>query len=171
MGDQTIAQLKPLDFPQDGFSLSCSEKDRWLICYLGVILNCNVCILESLYYTALAFVVLKQGIPEERFTLAVVKYLNHMIWKQLGRARINPSFLARWGQPGNEISLCRTTAIVLLRWPYNNIPLVQFCISVENRVLYFSMQPNNLRQTLNAGAFPWLLNACIETMLTFIDHN
>jgi len=154
-------------FLQEFLVLRCSEKDKWIVFYFSVILNCNVCILETLYYTSLAFVELRQFISNSTFLVNLISKMAHMIERQLGESKSSsPTARWLWGNLGNRITLLLFPNGVTLRWPDFDHPLFQTTFFLENRVLYFSMTRNREeKETLKAGDFGWIMNNCIEQTL------
>lgn len=145
------------------FSLCCSEKDKWVLCYFSAVLNCNVCIMESLYYTSLAFVtVLKNEQDSFLCGLAIVIENKIRVHYGAGNPILNTTW--DWTRDGRKI-------VLRLDRLDNSIELYS-CFTPAYRQAEFIFEDDVLcyslgyiespRLRFKPGLFEWILTTVID---------
>jgi len=159
--------------------LRCSPKDKWILLYFMLALDCSVCVLDSLYYTAFAFLAVKNLTD-----LDTIEWIFFIIRRDLGerldRKRIvadNTKNIILWKTPFTKLDL-RTYwhdgGYMLSLRSVKKMPWLQIQtgIRVDNGILYFAdndIVVANFRK-FNAGFFVWfLMNRIEETVKVYLN--
>lgn len=64
--------------------LRCSVKDRQLVVYFTLILDCNVAVLDSLFFNSFAYLAFANNNWQETFARELCKYVDHRIRQSIG---------------------------------------------------------------------------------------
>jgi len=158
---------------QSYLCLRCSDKDKWLLFYFTLGLDCNTSVLESLYYVSLAVLVLRKP----RYNLDVTLRLKNTFQSQLV-TRLGPG-----NRPHTNLPLWRNDNAILEMQSsyrfYKEYDLVIECTRIDKTFVrvVFSLEGNILKfrcgyndspkMSFRLGLFEWVIETCIEDIVKF----
>jgi len=159
---------------QSYLCLRCSDKDKWLCVYFATVLNCNVCILDSLFHVFWAVLALKRPY----YSLGVMLCIRDILWSQLV-ARLGPIDRVHM----NESAVWRSATAILELNAYHRPGSVWGntieCIRVDKTFIRveFSFEDDILKfccgykdsekKPFKSGLLEWFVEACLEDTVKF----
>lgn len=161
--------------------LRCSEKDKWVLLYFMLGLDCSVCILDSLFYTSLAFLSSIRQNDDLGLTLQLVEVLRLKLTPRLGlfhSVGMNESSNWENGKGVLELAGYRDTRVSLqyegssceirlLCTKYNGTFLRTY-FTVNSGILYFAVGYIGApKSKFVSGLFEWFIDNCIEETVNF----
>lgn len=145
----------------------CSEKNKRVVFIFVLALDCNVCIVDSLFYTSFGYLVLDKRTASQTFTLWFAREILDRLIARIGPPSV--TFLnenTTWQRTMKDLKLDvhrnnRNFEICLLCVQYNGT-FLQSTFFVGKK-LYVSTGYNDAPKCkLRAGSFEWIVNNCIE---------
>jgi len=159
---------------QSYLCLRCSDKDKWLLFYFTLGLDCNTSVLESLYYVFLAVLALRKPDYDLYMLIWLDYYFRCQFLVRLGsnhRDHTNGSYL--WS---NDNAILEMNTI---QRPCNEYDLTIECTRIDNtfvRVVFYLEDDilkfrcgskDSPKMSFRLGLFEWVIETCIEDIVKF----
>lgn len=153
---------------QSYLCLRCSDKDKWLLVYFASVLGCNVCVVESFYYTSCAFLMLKTLNQAPRFADNITHILLCRLIACLGpsESEVNHT-TAQWTKSNAQLQFDALHKVdgfeITIQCNHVNGSFLRTSFSGHCHSLSFSYgYANAPKQLFKSGLFEWFVNSCIE---------
>jgi hypothetical protein len=155
-----------------GLRNCCSQKDKWTLIYFSLALDCNVCVLDSLFHTSFQFVELDKSVDSWVWAIRFGNALMHRLIARL-REPVSKTFTqCTWQRGENQLvqSNCpkgfHQREVVIHCFPCENLSgtFLRTSFVISGTTLRFSTGyiTTEMHRFKNIAFFEWFVNTCIE---------
>jgi hypothetical protein len=158
---------------QSCLCLRCSDKDKWLLFYFTLGLDCNTSVLESLYCVSLAVLVLREPRYNLDFALRLKNTFQSQLVARLGSGERPHTNLPLWR---NDNAILEMQSSYRFNQEYDlaieciriDKTFVRVVFSLEGDILKFRCGYNDSpKMPFRLGLFEWVIEAFIEDIVNF----
>lgn len=162
----------PFDLVKLELCLRCSEKDKKVIVYFMLELDCNVCILDSLFHTSMAFVALLDETKAKDFCHAVIADIQACITRFLGSPTISNEGFVKWDDDKVETIVYKSVKSNKDRVIIEHSSTLSLFIYIRiiNGAVWFDSSSKTERRPFPAGLFQWFMGVCVHNMVNYHIH-
>lgn len=171
--ERTLSQL----------SLRCTENDQWLLIYCMINLDCDACVLDSLFHTSLAFMCLIDVRTIEAFCQTFLKELTSAFVPLIGTPHHRGCCTRKWNRQVADLRLDTVSVgtngklfthvvenqeryLIQIECMHSDRGCMETVISVEEGILWLRTSGWRTKQLCKPGMLLPFIKTCVEQTAT-----